>query len=48
MWLKPKFIAEIQFAEFTKDNLLRQPSFVGLRSDKKAKDVVLEVKNGKN
>ncbi|MBR4999174.1 MAG: non-homologous end-joining DNA ligase, partial [Clostridia bacterium] len=48
VWLKPKFVAEIQFAEFTKDNLLRQPSFVGLRSDKKSKDVVLEVKNGKN
>lgn len=48
VWIKPKFVAEIQFAEFTKDNLLRQPSFVGLRPDKKAKDVVLEVKNGKN
>lgn len=48
VWLKPKFVAEIQYAEFTKDNLLRQPSFVGLRSDKKAKDVVLEVKNGKD
>ncbi len=48
VWLKPKFVAEIQFAELTKDNLLRQPSFVGLRSDKKAKDVVLEVKNGRN
>ena len=42
VWLKLKFVAEIQFAEFTKDNLLRHPSFVGLRSDKKAKDVVLE------
>ena len=48
VWLKAKFVAEIQFAEFTKDNLLRQPSFVGLRPDKKAKDVILEVKNGKN
>ena len=48
VWLKPKFVAEIQFAEFTLDNLLRQPSFVGLRPDKNAKDVVLEVKNGKN
>ena len=48
VWLKPKFVAEIQYAELTKDNLLRQPSFVGLRADKKAKDVVLEVKNGKN
>lgn len=45
-WLKPKLVAEIKFAEFTKDNVLRQPSFVGLRTDKKAKDVVLEKPNG--
>ena len=45
VWLKPTLVAEIKFAELTKDNLLRQPSFVGLRGDKLAKDVVLEVKN---
>ena len=45
-WLKPKFVAEIKFAEFTKDNVLRQPSFVGLREDKNAKDVVMESENG--
>ncbi len=42
VWLKPTLVAEIQFAEFTKDNILRQPSFIGLRHDKCAKDVVLE------
>ncbi len=42
VWLKPKFVAEIQFAELTKDNLLRQPSFIALREDKDVKDVVLE------
>ncbi len=42
-WVKPKLVAEIQFAELTKDNILRQPSFVGLREDKLAKDVKLEV-----
>ena len=41
-WLTPKFVAEIKFAELTHDKLLRQPSFVGLRLDKKAKDVKLE------
>lgn len=41
-WLSLKYVAEIQFAEFTKDKLLRQPSFIGLRKDKKAKDVILE------
>lgn len=43
-WISPNFIAEIQYAELTKDNLLRQPSFIGLRSDKKPKDVKLESK----
>lgn len=42
-WLEPKFVAEIQYAEITKDKLLRQPSFIGLRTDKKAEDVKLEV-----
>lgn len=43
VWLTPILVAEIQFAELTRDNLLRQASFVGLRQDKKAKDVKLEV-----
>ncbi len=38
----PKLVAEIQFAERTKSGVLRQASFVGLRSDKKPKDVVWE------
>ena len=41
-WLSLKYVAEIKFAEFTKDKLLRQPSFIGLRKDKKVKDVILE------
>ncbi|MBR2052918.1 MAG: hypothetical protein IJ959_02045, partial [Clostridia bacterium] len=45
VWLRPTLVAEIKYAELTKDNLLRQPSFVGLRGDKPAKDVHLEVKN---
>ena len=40
-------MAEIEFAEITKENLLRQPKFLGLRTDKKADDVVLEIKNAK-
>lgn len=42
-WLKPKFIAEVQFAELTKDNLLRQASFIGLREDKLPTEVNLEI-----
>jgi len=41
-WLKPELIAEIQYAELTKDHLLRQPSYIGLRQDKNPKDVNLE------
>src|SRR6185503_949557 len=42
-WIKPKLVAEINYAEFTDDGILRHPSFVGLREDKPAKDVVKEV-----
>ncbi len=42
VFLKPKYMAEVQFAEWTKEGLLRQASFKGLREDKKVKDVFLE------
>jgi bifunctional non-homologous end joining protein LigD len=42
-WIKPKLVAEIAFAEMTDDGVLRHPSFMGLREDKPAKDVVREV-----
>ena len=42
-WIKPKLVAEIDFTEFTVDGILRHPSFVALREDKPAKDVVREV-----
>ena len=41
-WLRPSLVAEVEFAEITKDCRLRQPRFVGLRVDKPAKKVVLE------
>ncbi len=41
-WVKPKLIAEISFAEQTKDGAIRHPSFEGLREDKDAKDVKRE------
>ncbi len=43
-WISPKFVAEIQFAELTKEKLLRQPSFIALRKDKEPKQVKLEFK----
>ncbi len=42
-WTEPKVVVEIQFAELTKDKILRQASFKGVREDKDAQDVVLEV-----
>ena len=41
-WVKPQLIAEIAFAEFTAENVVRHASFIGLREDKQAKDVVAE------
>ncbi len=42
-WIKPQLVAEIAFSEFTEDGILRHPSFIALREDKPAKDVVREV-----
>ena len=41
-WVNPKFVAEIKFAEWTRDGKLRQPVFLGLREDKRAADVKRE------
>lgn len=41
-WLEPELVAEIKFAEWTKENLLRQASFKGLRTDKNPGDIKKE------
>lgn len=45
-WVKPRFVAQISFTEWTEDNKLRHPSFLGLRDDKKPEEVVREKPDG--
>ncbi|MDP9056324.1 MAG: DNA ligase D [Pseudomonadota bacterium] len=42
-WIKPELVAEVAFAELTSENRVRHGSFLGLRADKKARDVVPEI-----
>jgi len=41
-WVEPTLVAEIEFAEWTRDGRLRAPVYLGLRDDKSADDVVVE------
>ncbi len=41
-WVKPRLVAEVRFAEWTRDGQLRHPRFLGLRTDKAPRDVVRE------
>jgi bifunctional non-homologous end joining protein LigD len=41
-WVRPSLVAEVKFAEWTGKGELRQPVYLGLRSDKNAKNVVRE------
>lgn len=42
-WLRPKLVCEIEFGEWTNEMHMRVPVFVGMRTDKPAKDVVFEL-----
>ena len=39
VWVEPKLVAEVEFAEWTHDGRLRAPSYQGLREDKPAEEV---------
>jgi len=41
-WLEPGLVAEIKFAEWTEEQLLRQASYKGLRLDKAPGDIIRE------
>jgi bifunctional non-homologous end joining protein LigD len=38
-WVRPQLVAQIRFVEWTADGLLRHAAFLGLPTDKRAKEV---------
>jgi bifunctional non-homologous end joining protein LigD len=42
-WVRPELVAQVAFAEWTRDARLRHPRYLGLRDDKPASEVVREV-----
>ena len=46
-WVKPELVAEVTYAEVTPDGSLRHPSFKGMREDKRADQVVMELPTGR-
>jgi bifunctional non-homologous end joining protein LigD len=53
VWVEPKLVCEVEFAEWTHDGRLRAPSYQGLREDKAPEDVrreeplATEIRRGK-
>jgi bifunctional non-homologous end joining protein LigD len=41
-WVEPTLVAEVRFTEWTRDGVLRNPTFIALRSDKPAARIVRE------
>ncbi|MEA2419613.1 MAG: bifunctional non-ous end joining protein LigD [Thermoleophilaceae bacterium] len=41
-WVEPELVAQIAFSEWTRDGRLRHPRYLGLRTDKPAREVVRE------
>jgi bifunctional non-homologous end joining protein LigD len=41
-WVKPTLVAQVRFATWTSDNLVRQAAFLGLREDKSPDEVTRE------
>jgi bifunctional non-homologous end joining protein LigD len=45
-WVRPRLVAQVSFTEWTHDDRLRHPSFLGLRDDKSPEEVVKEKASG--
>lgn len=41
-WVKPRYVVQVSFTEWTADNRLRHPSLLGMRDDKAIDEVVRE------
>lgn len=41
-WVRPSLVVEVRFNEWTNDGHLRQPVYLGVRTDKRARDIVRE------
>ncbi len=42
-WVRPELVCEVEFSEWTDENVMRQPIFLGLREDKDPRSVVREI-----
>ena len=41
-WVKPELVGQFGFGEWTRDGKLRHPRYLGLREDKRPREVVRE------
>ena len=41
-WTEPELVVEVEFKDWTRDGLLRQPAFIGLREDKDPREIKRE------
>jgi bifunctional non-homologous end joining protein LigD len=41
-WIEPALVCQVRFSEWTRDDSLRQPVFLGLREDKDSREVIRE------
>lgn len=42
-WVRPRLVVEVEFAEWTPDGHIRHAVYIGLRTDKSAKDITREI-----